>query len=136
MNKFKDFFSSKKPVAVIGLLFACFFLYTNLQAYFHLKYFSVYGIAECTEIDTQNSNSYAMYEFYVGSKKIEGATYLDGKIYPGWVGKHFKVQYSSKDPKINEIFLDKPVYDTVRIKKAGFVIKVQEKKEKRNQFRD
>jgi len=74
--------------------------------------------------------------FMSAVKKIEGATYLDGKIYPGWVGKHFKVQYSSKDPEINEIFLDKPVYDTVRIKKAGFVIKVQKKKEKRNQFRD
>ncbi|WP_405266881.1 hypothetical protein [Cellulophaga sp. Ld12] len=77
-----------------------------------------------------------MYEFYVGSKKIEGATYLDGKIYPGWVGKHFKVQYSSKDPEINDLLLSKPVYDTVLIKKAGFVIKVQKKKEKRNQFRD
>ncbi len=113
-----------------------FFLYANLQTYFHLKYFSVYGIAECTEIDIQNTNTYAAYKFYVDGKRINGSIQLGSIVYPGWVGKHFKVQYSSKDPEINNLLLSKPVYDTVRIKKAGFVIKVQEKKEKRNQFRD
>ncbi|WP_158976410.1 hypothetical protein [Cellulophaga sp. L1A9] len=136
MNNFESFLNSKTPLKYILLFAIIYAIYTNGKEYYHFNLYTVYGIAECTEIEIQNTNTYAAYKFYVDGKRINGSIQLGSIVYPGWVGKHFKVQYSSKDPEINEILLDKPVYDTVRIKKAGFVIKVQEKKEKRNQFRD
>ena len=78
-----------------------------------------YGIAKCISIQKESSSNFVFFEFYIGTRKVLGATAIED-IDESLINKYFKVKYSSK--KINEckLLLNHPVTDTVAIKKAGF----------------
>ncbi len=118
----RAFFNSKKSVIVLACILGGFFAYKYLNSVFQYKYYSAYSIAKCTGIETQNASTYAMYEFHVENRKIIGATYIKGEANISWVNKYFRIRYSTKNPKINEVMLDQKITDTTAIKAAGFTL--------------
>ncbi|MDO6818984.1 hypothetical protein [Zobellia sp. 1_MG-2023] len=118
-----DWLNSKKPVKLLLVLVICFFSFKYFRSIYHFKYYSAYTIGKFTHFKYQNASTYAMYEFYVDNKKIEGATYDRGNIDQFLVNKYFKVRYSSKNPEINEILLDEMITDASAVEAAGFKLK-------------
>ncbi|WP_299434919.1 hypothetical protein [uncultured Maribacter sp.] len=135
ISKIESFFNSQTPLRYILAFIISYIVYTSTRSFYHFKFYTVYAIAECVAIEHQNTDTFAVYEFYVDKKKIDGDIQLG--LDDDWeiVNKFFRVKYSSKDPEINELVLARPVYDTVLIKNAGFTIK-KKKKKKRNQFQE
>ncbi|OWW24545.1 hypothetical protein B4Q04_14605 [Zobellia sp. OII3] len=118
-----DWLNSKKPVKLMLVLVICFFSFKYFQSIYHFKYYARYTIGKFTHFKHQNASTYAMYEFYVDNKKIEGATYAREKIDKFLVNKYFKVKYSSKNPEINEILLDEMITDPKAVEAARFKLK-------------
>ena len=118
-----DWLNSKKLVKLLLVLAICFFSFKYLQSIYHFKYYARYTIGKFTHLEYQNASTYAMYEFYVDNKKIEGATYAREKIDKFLLNKYFKVKYSSKNPEINEILIDEMVTDASAVEAAGFKLK-------------
>jgi hypothetical protein len=132
--KLESFFKSQSPLKYLLIIILSYIIYSKGKRYYNYHNYKSFGVAEIVKIDGQNTNTFAIYEFFINSQKYDGAIELGIKDNFAVLNRYFKVQYSSKNPEINDILLNKPIYDTLLIKKAGFVIK--KKKEKRNQFHE
>lgn len=84
-----------------------------------LEKYGIETVAKTTRFVGKGKRPYVDYIFVVNGKEILDDCPRDVK--PSEKVKHFyKLVYSSRDPKINKIYMDKEITDTTLIMKAGF----------------
>ncbi len=83
-----------------------------------LKKFSEETVAKTISFSGSKSGKLIHYLFSLNNKDYQGSCLI--KKSNAKLGCFYKLSYSSRDPKINKIYMDKEITDTTLIMKAGF----------------
>lgn len=116
----KEILKSKKPVAIIGGLLILFFIYNSIYSFYHLKYYEKISVAKAIRVNRSGSAEYIDYVYYISGKKYEDSQYLRNECGKCKIGKYFKIKYSYKNPKINNLLINQEVNDLTKIHEAEF----------------
>ncbi len=103
-------------------IFIAYGIYNTIKKDNNLSDNKKIGIAKVYEISYSHYRHNADFSFEYNGKWYKGYEYIRDERRESLIDKYFIVEFSSKNPDNNKLLLDRPVYDTLRIKNAGFKI--------------
>lgn len=77
-------------------------------------------IALVVDFQRNKSFNFYYYEFYVNGSIINGHNNIYRHQGVDCIGKYYELEFSYKNPKFSNIFLDREVKDSLKIINAGF----------------
>ncbi|MCZ8230349.1 hypothetical protein [Flavobacterium sp.] len=107
-------------VFFLVLVLACFFIGKNLdEVKLDIERNRKNTLAKVFFINSKRNFTDARYFYFYDGKRYESGEYIDSSG-DEYLNKYFKVEFSSKNPKHSNIFLDKEITDSSEIRNAGF----------------
>lgn len=77
-------------------------------------------IALVVDFKKNKSYNFYYYKFYVNGSLIDGHNNIYRHQGADCVGKYYELEFSYKNPKFSNIFLDRQIKDSMKIINAGF----------------
>jgi hypothetical protein len=105
-------------ILILVLIWILYIFYEGSNYDNEIKEFGISTVGKVINLKGASKRPYIDYRFNVNGKRIFSETPVSDELLKK--GEFYKVIYSSKDPKITRIYLDKKITDTVAILKAGF----------------